>query len=281
MWSFWCLFSFLTSACLADVSSFYFCSDMNPQQHVNIEQLMGMWYGIEILTHDVEEHYVRIGTSCPILHLSEDKDYPITTYSPLYKNYDYRYNYGERRPPNTRPNERNNYEYDQYGRPTQYPHNKNYNTRRYGTRNFNGKDYQFSEKRLRIWWDENGSGTEYHLRYNTSRPGFWISSGPQNGSELEPAFSHFAGTIQIIKAVGNHLVLTFCHQLPQRQLYTVLLSRQNKLDKADIHSVHSLLNRKGLNTNAIKKVCWNGSESVRMSLGTLFLLVESLLLCYT
>jgi hypothetical protein len=142
---------------------------------------MGMWYGIEILTHDVEEHYVRIGTSCPILHLSEDKDYPITTYSPLYKNYDYRYNYGERRPPNTRPNERNNYEYDQYGRPTQYPHNKNYNTRRYGTRNFNGKDYQFSEKRLRIWWDENGSGTEYHLRYNTSRPGFWISSGPQNG----------------------------------------------------------------------------------------------------
>ncbi|RZB40171.1 uncharacterized protein BDFB_013885, partial [Asbolus verrucosus] len=205
--------------------------------------LMGMWYGIEIITHNTEgRHYVQSVPSCPILHLSEYKNYPTSTYSPLYKDYDYRHNYGERRDYNRRTNGRK-YDYNQYGRVTQNP-----NTGRYGQKNHNLNGYPNEMKRLRIWWDENGSGTEYHLRYNITRPGFWISSGPQNGSELEPIFGNFAGTVQVIKAVGNHLVLTFCHQLPDRQLFTILLSREHTLDKTDIHGVHNLLHRRGLST---------------------------------
>ncbi|KAJ3647189.1 hypothetical protein Zmor_024721 [Zophobas morio] len=277
MWSL-CVVYFLISSCLADTSSLYFfCADMNHQIFVNIEQLMGMWYGIEIINHNSEQHYVRMGNSCPILHISEDKDYPITTYNPLYKNYNYGYNYGERRVPTDRPTQ---HEYDQYGRPIQNPYDRNYYNRRFGTtKNPNRRERQYDMKRIRIWWDENGAGTEYHLRYNTSRPGFWISSGPQNGSELEPQYSDFAGTVQVIKAVGNHLVLTFCHRLPEKQLFTVLLSRDNKLGQPEIHSVHNLLNRRGLSANAVKKVCWNGGENIKIPLATTLLVsVLSLLL---
>lgn len=141
-----------------------------------------MWYGIEILNHNEENHYVRIGSSCPVLHLTLSKDYPTTTYNPLYKNYNYGYNYGERRPPYPRPTERYpNYD-DQYDRATQGPYYRNYNNRRYGTKYYNMRDYPYEMRRLRIWWDENGSETEYQLKYNTSRPGFWISAGPQNGN---------------------------------------------------------------------------------------------------
>lgn len=34
---------------------------------------------------------------------------------------------------------------------------------------------------LRLTWVENDLNLEYTLRYNTSRPGFWISSSPQKG----------------------------------------------------------------------------------------------------
>lgn len=78
------------------------------------------------------------------------------------------------------------------------------------------------------------------------------------GATLDPQYSHFAGTIQVLKAVGNHLVLTFCHQLPKRQLYTIILSRQLTLDRLEVHGVHNMLNRKGLKTNSVKKVCSGG-----------------------
>lgn len=40
-------------------------------------------------------------------------------------------------------------------------------------------------KYLRLFWDENGESTEFHMRYNLSYPGFWISSGPENGGKLK------------------------------------------------------------------------------------------------
>lgn len=100
-----------------------------------------------------------------------------------------------------------------------------------------------------------------------------------SGSQLEPIYSNFAGTVQVIKAVGNHMALTFCHQLPERQLFTIILSRQNRLEKVDIHSVHGLLSRRGLSTNAIQKVCWNSSDIVQIpSLSILFILIFSIFL---
>lgn len=39
-------------------------------------------------------------------------------------------------------------------------------------------------KRLRMWWVEYENGVEYRLKYNDTKPGLWISSGPQNGNSV-------------------------------------------------------------------------------------------------
>lgn len=41
--------------------------------------------------------------------------------------------------------------------------------------------YHEQIKRMRLLWDEKGVHTEYSIRYNVTKPGVWITSGPQNG----------------------------------------------------------------------------------------------------
>ena len=101
--------------------------------------------------------------------------------------------------------------------------------------------------------------------------------GIVSGKALPNDLKHFAGTVQVIKAVGNHLVLTFCHNFStDRQFLTVILSRENHLASRDIHSVHGMLIRKGLSTKAVEKYC-NGVSplniSVAFNLLVLFLCV--------
>lgn len=55
---------------------------------------------------------------------------------------------------------------------------------------------------LRLIWDEHGTDIEYTLRYNTSRPGFWLSSEPQRGE-----FSCFFFTENLIFLLKNHCSL--------------------------------------------------------------------------
>ena len=50
--------------------------------------------------------------------------------------------------------------------------------------NFNSRpNYNFhgSNRRLRLIWDEKGRSLEYTLRVDSSRRGFWMTSGPQKG----------------------------------------------------------------------------------------------------
>lgn len=80
---------------------------------------------------------------------------------------------------------------------------------------------------------------------------------------MEPQFNHFAGTIMVLKAVGSHLVLTFCYQMPDKKLYTVVLGREHNLTSVDIHGVHNLLIRKGLDIVKSRKVCaLNASQKI-------------------
>lgn len=79
---------------------------------------------------------------------------------------------------------------------------------------------------LRLIWDEMGTDIDYTLRYNTSRPGFWLFSEPQRGVMLQINHSKFSGTVQVMKAVGDHMVLTFCQGLPSSELYSIVLSRR-------------------------------------------------------
>lgn len=80
-------------------------------------------------------------------------------------------------------------------------------------------------RNLRLIWDEAEHTLEYTLRYNTSMPGFWISASPQSGSMIQLQYVQFTGTVQVLKAVNNQLVLNFCQSLPGGQLFTIVLSR--------------------------------------------------------
>ncbi|KAJ8913561.1 hypothetical protein NQ315_017112 [Exocentrus adspersus] len=286
MWRYLCVLLYLDGA-FASYSPSYFCADMNPQPTVIIPQLMGMWYGVEKIDHQDERHYSRSAPSCPIIHLSED--HPATTTNPLYRNRQY-YGYGDQNyatgtgtPPyggktqeqiNREMRER--MEYDRRTTYRDHPARKIYNQdyiNNYNNNNYYNQIGLAEEHYLRMYWDENGENTEFHLRYNVTRKGFWISSGPENGAPLKSQFGHFAGTVQVLKAVGNHMVLTICHQVPTRQLYSIILSREPKLGPVEIHSIHRMLNRKGVNTNAVMKLCNNdGTRMAGISLSVLLLI---------
>lgn len=50
---------------------------------------------------------------------------------------------------------------------------------------------------------------------------------------LNLPYSQFGGTVQVIKAVGDHLVLTFC-QRTDDQLFTLILTRRPNTLTADV-----------------------------------------------
>uniref|UniRef100_A0A182MD09 Uncharacterized protein n=1 Tax=Anopheles culicifacies TaxID=139723 RepID=A0A182MD09_9DIPT len=117
-----------------------------------------------------------------------------------------------------------------------------------------------SMRQLRLIWDESEHTLEYTLRYNTSKPGFWISAAPQKGSMIQLEYVQFTGTVQVLKAINNQLVLNFCQSLPGGQLFTVVLSRMPMgLGPEDIQSIRNLLRRRGLATSSVRKVCQNGA----------------------
>lgn len=122
-------------------------------------------------------------------------------------------------------------------------------------------EYQY----LRFEWAESDAKWEYIARYSPLRTGFWLASAPQRNysrfafyaelfivtnknntvfseyrsSEL-PKFRVFAGTIQVIIADQNHLVLTFCELIPRQQLFSVILARQSNALSMDVSSYLNL-----------------------------------------
>lgn len=51
---------------------------------------------------------------------------------------------------------------------------------------------------------------------------------------LELPYNQFTGTVQVMKAVGNHLVLTFCQTLPRSQLFSIVLTRKPHILARDV-----------------------------------------------
>lgn len=51
-------------------------------------------------------------------------------------------------------------------------------------------------------------------------------------------YAQFTGTVQVMKAVGSHMVLTFCENLPGSQLFSIILSRKPDMLSMDV-SMHS------------------------------------------
>lgn len=128
---------------------------------------------------------------------------------------------------------------------------------------------------IRLKWNENDIDLYYHAKRTDPKAlGFWISSGPNKGklkihnpnflnlNFLEPFLDrhsyHFqySGTIEVMKAVGNHAVLTFCKSdHSDSQLFSVVIAREPWLPRVDTRSVNSMLESRGLHIVLIKRTC--------------------------
>lgn len=86
-----------------------------------------------------------------------------------------------------------------------------------------------------------------------------------------PNYQQFSGTVQVLKAVNDHLVLNFCQEAMAgrpAQLYSVLFSRNpGELNRWEIDSVHGLLQNKKLSVASRRMVCGNSADVVAYSFG--------------
>ncbi|XP_053695654.1 uncharacterized protein LOC128743154 [Sabethes cyaneus] len=255
-------------------SAAQFCTDLNPQNGLDIEQIMGLWYGSEVITHLGSEDGESIYDTCVVIHLSDITNSTPTSERP-YRDQgpDVRFgtSYGY-------PGDRSHYgSTEEYGN-RRYQNREGQQQHHYWQQQQQQQQHQYSSTRyMRLIWDEKDHTLEYTLRYNNSRPGFWISSAPQAGSMVQLSYMQFTGTVQVLKAINNQLVLTFCQSLPGGQLFSVVLSRQHMgLSPEENYSIRNLLKRRNLSTLSVRKVCYNGA-TVQSLLGVLALLLVSAL----
>ncbi|XP_063709282.1 uncharacterized protein LOC134837823 [Culicoides brevitarsis] len=240
------IFALQIFACQCVKTELY-CTDLRPQNSIEVDDIMGMWFGTEVITH----HHHEVGEyrydSCIVVHLSEITHEMMQNRDHKHHNHGYGQDY--------------------------VPHDRD-SHRRHNSRDSVDQAYKNQPSRyLRLIWDEKGHALEYTLRFNNTRRGFWMSSSPQKGTMLEMPYNQFTGTVQVIKAVGTHIVLTFCQNLPTSQLFSVVLSRHpNELSSDEIQSVRSLLKRRGLEVSSVRKVCLNGAPQLTISFATLLLL---------
>uniref|UniRef100_A0A1B6CZF5 Lipocalin/cytosolic fatty-acid binding domain-containing protein n=1 Tax=Clastoptera arizonana TaxID=38151 RepID=A0A1B6CZF5_9HEMI len=117
-----------------------------------------------------------------------------------------------------------------------------------------------------LLWNEQAGHVQYLFTVPNveTNPGFWMSTGPQNGSMLQKAYRQFAGTVQVVIVAKNHVVLTFCS--PNSDLYSVVLSRDQKMRRVDLFEINEMLIKKDLKEVGIKEACRDSASSVTSSL---------------
>uniref|UniRef100_A0A182QT35 Lipocalin/cytosolic fatty-acid binding domain-containing protein n=1 Tax=Anopheles farauti TaxID=69004 RepID=A0A182QT35_9DIPT len=242
------------------------CTDFNPQNGLDIDQIMGIWYGSEVITHDGREEGEMVYKTCVVIHLADVTNTTTSVYdqSSLYS--------GRGNPSGS------NYDRTSYGYGSDGGRSNPYDQQNQQRRQHGGQQYLQHEPRtmrnLRLIWDESEHTLEYTLRYNTSRAGFWISASPQSGSMIQLQYVQFTGTVQVLKAINNQLVLNFCQSLPGGQLFTIVLSRVPMgLGPEDIQSIRNMLRRRGLSMTSVRKVCQNGAFRSDASMIALLLMV--------
>lgn len=133
-------------------------------------------------------------------------------------------------------------------------------------------------KYLRMNWDEHAATFDYLLSYNESQNGLWSSAASHIAQmpHQNHQYRQFTGNVQVIKAVGNHIVLTFCQSTPMPKIFTVILSRHlNGLSFREIESIKKLLSYRFLNVDSVRRVCLNGASATFNSKTGLLLLLVS------
>ncbi|BES95289.1 Hypothetical protein NTJ_08098 [Nesidiocoris tenuis] len=152
-----------------------------------------------------------------------------------------------------------------------------------------GSDRRGEKTGIRLIWSEDVGTLNYYFNVDLdSRPGFWISSGAQNGNSsygtnpygqhgtlamptMNKQYRQFAGTVEVTKVVGSHMVLTFC--MPGQQLFSVVLAREKSLPPNELRGVNSLLERKGLTRVSTRQACRNGADRWRLALESMLIVV--------
>lgn len=197
-------------------SSQLFCKNVRSQHSLNIQEILGEWYGSEIITHTEKSPGTYYYDTCAVIHLTDitQEMSQITTQMTYKKSSHLRHE-----PPN------------------QY---------------------------LRLSWDEKNKNLEYTLNYSEENPGLWMSVGDQSGSMLDLQYQQFRGTIQVTKAVHDHIVLTFCDfDATNSTFFTIVLTRRRQgLGEDSLKSIRGLLSRRGLATDSIRKVCTSSASSI-------------------
>ncbi|XP_020816786.1 uncharacterized protein LOC110190562 [Drosophila serrata] len=229
------------------------CMNINPQNSVDLEQIMGLWYGSEIIVHSQDFPGIYEYDSCVIIHLADvTEQVRLTQATRGYGGYGGNPDYNRNQ--NT------------FGRTTTTPSPAYLDSDEYHTRYNQGQ-----QKYLRLVWSERDNNLEYTFNYTTSAPGQWSNIGDQRGSLVSlNSYTQFTGTVQVVKAVNDHLVLTFCGNDVKSSIYTVVLTRNRLgLSSDELRSIRNLLSRRGLYTETIRKVC-NGCGRLGGSLFALF-----------
>ncbi|XP_052737225.1 uncharacterized protein LOC112047305 isoform X2 [Bicyclus anynana] len=187
-----------------------------------------MWYIHEYIYHKDNASAIEYNPYCPVVYLRKFEDY--ISGGLLNRNFP--------TPPTP------------YPPLTNYP----YVDRTYGLPEPYRIRYFVLEWREGLWQED------YHVRVNTSHKGFWPTDVPDKS--VDQNYRFFGGVIQVLKVSHNHLVLNFCMRLPNSQLYSVVLSRnENQLTPEDLSSIHRIFSMKNLSTSALKRVCENSASS--------------------
>ncbi|XP_026466707.1 uncharacterized protein LOC113370250 [Ctenocephalides felis] len=109
-----------------------------------------------------------------------------------------------------------------------------------------GRPSDRSFRYLRFTWSEDRKTVVYFCNTTILHVDTGFYTAPYRGDPLDYSYNQFTGTVQVMKAVKDHLVLYFCERLPDSRQFTIVLSRQlRQLDSQEIHGIHSLLRRRG------------------------------------
>ncbi|KAJ0181290.1 hypothetical protein K1T71_003375 [Dendrolimus kikuchii] len=199
-----------------------YCINRSPQNSISVNCVLGLWYGVEYIRHLEGDEYISNSKNCFIMHISEQ--YPVSFYFHLARGKHMTHRgYWEGRPSTENL--------------PQVPY-------------INAKHRQ-DYRHLRLRWVESGETSEYALYFRNYTAGLWQVVGGQNGTlPSRKNYQQFIGTIQVLNAVNDHLVLNFCQEPTngrQPQYYSVLLSREPELmANWEIYSIHNMLTNKNL-----------------------------------
>jgi len=145
--------------------------------------------------------------------------------------------------------------------------------------------YKTSPEYIKLIWHEKAGDLHYTFRLtDPENSGFWITWSLQNGSMLNKAYKQFAGSVQVLDAQPNRMVLTFCSKANNHTHYSVVMVR-NITIQHNTQDIHRTLQHYNLPERSVRLTCRDPPDpdsasrhvsAVAIVLPTILLLVSRL-----